>query len=168
LGALVATDARGAAGVAWDGTAVAIVILIVGLLTASVVAVQSSIALLAALLVLRHQDRLLVAPLYGACLLVVGELAQRAFELRGQARIGPGAIWLRLGAVLLLAAVGACAAALAAIAVTIAPSRSIGFTAAGAAAVLAAFALVVVIARQRSPENPGDDEVPGTERPRRL
>lgn len=132
------------------GTGVAVGILAVGLVLASSATVQLSLALLGALLLLRHQDRLLLAPLYGACLLVAGELAQRSLELRGQQRIGSGVVGLRLTAVLLLAALGACAAALCAMAVTIAPSRSVGFTAVGTLAVTAAFALVLLISRRRA------------------
>ncbi len=156
LGVLVATDAGDLKGLAYTGTAAAGLVLIIGLLAESVAAVQSSIALLAVLLLLRHQDRLLIAPLYGACLLIVGELAQRSFELRGLARAGPGVIGLRLAAIVLLAALGACGAALVAVAVTIAPARSIGITAAGSIAVLAAFTLVVLLARRHSPEHAGD------------
>jgi hypothetical protein len=166
LGALIATDARAAAGLAWYGTAASLVILTVGLVAASSGTVQSSVALLGALLLLlRHQDRLVLAPLYGACLLVAGELAQRSLELRGQQRIGPAVIGLRVAAVLVLAALGACAAALAAIAVTIAPARSVAFTAVGTLAALAASALIVLLAQQRSPENRREGGTPSDGRP---
>lgn len=142
---------------AWVGTAVAMTILIIGAVVASPGTVQSAVALLAAVLLLRHHERLLLAPLYGACLLLVGELAQRSFELRGSERLGPGVIATRVGSALLLAALGAGAGALAAIAVTIAPARSVGITAVGTAAVVAAFALIVVLARNQSASDRSDD-----------
>jgi len=157
LGALVATDAGAGAGLAWVGTAVAMTILTTGVVVASSATVQSALALLAAVLLLRHHDRLLLAPLYGACVLLVGELAQRSLELRGSERLGPGVIGSRVGAVLLLAALGAGAGALAAIAVTIAPARSVGITAVGTAAVVGSFALIVAIARPHRRENPSGD-----------
>ena len=73
----------------------------------------------------------MLAPLYGAGLLLVEELAWRSIELRDIEAIGPGVITARVTAVLAVAAVGACAAAGAAIAVTLAPGRSVVFTAIG-------------------------------------
>jgi hypothetical protein len=134
-------------------------ILTIGVVVASPASVQSAVALLAAVLLLRHHERLLLAPLYGACLLMVGELAQRSFELRGSERLGPGVIGTRVGAALLLAALGAGAGALAAIAVTIAPARSVGITAVGTAAVVAAFALIVVLARSQIASDPSNNPV---------
>lgn len=150
----MATDARAAADLAWSGTAISVVLLTAGLVMASPSAVQSAVAVLAVLLLLRHEDRLVMAPLYGACLLLVGELAQRSLELRWQARVGSGAISARVAAVLVLVALGACGGAVAAIAVTIAPARSVGFTAIGTVTVLAAFAAIVLLARRRGSENP--------------
>lgn len=151
LGALVATDAGAATGLAWYGTAASALILTAGLAVASSSAVHMSVALLAALLLLRLQDRLGLAPLYGAGLLLVGELAQRSLELRGQARIGPGVIGGRLTAVAVLAALGACSGAVVSISATIAPTRSVGLTAVGTIAVLATFATITIFAR-RHPE----------------
>lgn len=152
LGALVAADANTAVGLAWYGTAVSLVILTAALVVASPGTVQVSVALLAAMLLLRREDRLVLAPLYGASLLLLGELAQRSIELRGTKRIGSGVIGARLAAILVLAGLGACGTAVAAIAVTIAPPRSVGFTAVGTIAVLAAFATIVVLARRQHPD----------------
>jgi hypothetical protein len=132
---------------------------------ASPPAVQSSVAVLAVLLLLRHEDRLVIAPLYGACLLLVAELAQRSLELRGLARVGPRVISARVAAVLALAALGACGGAAAAIAVTIAPRRSVWLTAIGTVAILAAFAAIVLLARRHGRENPGKAGQPGTDPP---
>jgi len=111
--------------------------------------VQASIALLGVLLLLRAHDRLVVAPLYGACLLLVGELGQRSIELRGVDRVGPEVITARLAEVFALAAFAACGAAVTAVAVTIAPGRSVGLTALGTVALLVAFAVLVALARRR-------------------
>ena len=148
LGAFVATDAGANVPLAWYGTAVSILILTLGLAADSIWAVQLSIALLGALLLLRHEDRLVLAPVYGAGVLLVGELAQRSLELRGQGRLGPGVIASRLAACLVLAGLGACGAAVAAIAVTIAPARTVAFTAVGTIAALVAFGAIVVLARR--------------------
>jgi len=157
----VATDAGAAAGLAWYATAVSAVILAIGLVVASSSTVQVSVGLLGSLLLLRHQERLLLAPVYGACLLLLGELAQRSLELRGQERVGVGVVRMRLAAVLVVAALGSCGAAMAAIAVTIAPtSRSVGFTAVGTVAVLTAFAAIVAVARRQHGENPGAEAAP--------
>lgn len=162
MGALVATDAGAAADLAWYGTAVSVVILVIGLVAASSSTVQSSIALLGALLLLRHQDRLVLAPLYGACLLALGELGQRSLELRGLERVGSGVVRARLAAVLALAGLGACGAAVAAIAVTIAPGRSVGLSALGTVAVLGSCATIVMLIRRRHPQNRGDVGLPDT------
>ena len=108
-------------------------------------------------LLLRHQDRLVLAPLYGARLLALGELGQRSLELRGLERVGSGVVRARLAAVLALAGLGACGAAVAAIAVTIAPGRSVGLTALGTVAVLGSCATIVMLARRRHPQNRGDE-----------
>ncbi len=140
-------------------------ILGVGLWRGPSAVIQVSLALMGSLLLLRRSEHLLLAPVYGACLLLVGELARRSLELRGPARVGAGVIGARLVAAGLLAAVGACAAAIAAIAVTIAPGRSIALTALGSLATVAAFAVIVVLARRRAEDarspHRGEDGTPG-------
>ena len=116
LGVLCASDAGASGVLAWYGTAAAVVTLAVALAVGAPAGVQASLVPLAAVLLLRHDERLLLAPLYGACLLVVGELGQRSIELRGQGWIGPGVIASRLLPALVVGALGACAAVLAAIA----------------------------------------------------
>jgi hypothetical protein len=129
-------------------------ILAVGLWRGPSAVIHVSLALMGSLLLLRHSERLLLAPVYGACLLLVGELAQRARELRGPVRVGAGVTGARLLAAGLLAAVGACSAAIAAIAVTVAPGRSVALTAVGSLATLAAFAVIVVPARRGGEDAP--------------
>ena len=131
-----------------------------GLLAGWSSASQWSAALLGALLLARHQDRLLLAPLYGAGLLLVVELAQRSMELRGHDRLGPGVTTSRLAAILVAAALGLCAAVLAvlavlaALAVTVAAPRSVALTALATIAALSAFAAIAMLARRADPQRP--------------
>ncbi len=125
-----------------------------GLLAGWSSASQWSAALLGALLLARHQDRLLLAPLYGTGLLLVVELAQRSMELRGHDRLGPGVTTSRLAAILVAAALGLCAAALAALAVTVAAPRSVALTALATIAALSAFAAIAMLARRADPQRP--------------
>jgi hypothetical protein len=114
--------------------------------------VHCGVAVLGAILLLRHSDRLLLAPLYGGGLLLVAELGVRSIELQGVSLIDARSIGTRLGVVAAVAAVGVCGAASAALAVTGAPSRSLLLTAAGAIAavgVCAAIALAAIV-RSRS------------------
>ena len=111
----------------------------------------SAVALLGAMLLLREDSRLALAPLYAAGLLLVAELGVRSIELRAVESVGPGVVAARLGVVLAVAALGACAAAGAAIAVTVAPARSAVFTAVGAIAALSAFGAITRLARGRRP-----------------
>ena len=90
----------------------------------------------------------MLAPLYGAGLLLVGELAGAHSSCAGSSDrpwSGQGAA----GGCARLAGLGACAAAAAAIAVTIAPGRSVIFTAIGAIAVAATLATIAHDARKR-------------------
>ena len=154
MGMLVAADAGSDARLAWSGALLAAVLLAVALLAASPAGVQCSLALLAALLLVRTDDRLLLAPLYGACLLLVSELGQRSIDLRGLERIGRGLVGASIASIMVLAAVGCAAAAAAATAVTVAPARSVAFTALGTLAVLSAFMMIVLIARRAGNPSP--------------
>ena len=146
---LSATDADSATKLAWYGAAAAVLLLTVALFAAWPSGIQIALVPLAGLLLLRHDERLLLAPVYGACLLMIDELGQRSIELRGQAWIGSGVIGSRLLIVTVVACLGGCAAALGAIAVTIAPARSVGFTAVGTVALLAAVVCITLLARPR-------------------
>jgi hypothetical protein len=128
----------------------ALALLTIGLLTSWPGPVTCSLAVVGVLLLLRHHDRLVLAPVYGACLLLVGELAQRSAEIRGLERIGPDVLWSRLVAMLAAAAAGATAAAIVAIAVTTGPPRSVAVTAAGTSCLIAGLAVIAVLARQRT------------------
>lgn len=108
-----------------------------------------AVALLGAMLLLRQDDRLLLAPLYGAGLLLSEELGSRSTELRDTRHIGPDVIRVRVTALLAVAALGACASVAAAVAVTVAPGRSLTLTAMGAIAIVATFAALAGLARRR-------------------
>jgi hypothetical protein len=132
-------------------TGIAVVLIAAGLIAGWPSASQWSAALLGALLLARNQDRLLLAPLYGAGLLLVIELAQRSLEIRGHDRLGSGVTTSRLAAILVAAALGLCAAALAALAVTRAPPHSVALTALATIAALSAFAAIALLAHRDDP-----------------
>jgi hypothetical protein len=154
LGALAALDAGRHAELARIGVAVSVATLALGIGAGSSTPIHVSVALLAAMLLLRRTDRLLLAPLYGAGLLLAAELAHRSAELRGQRLISGGALAARLAATLLAVGLGGAASAIVALAVTIAPGRSVALTAVGTVAVLAAFASVWLLARRRVVSSP--------------
>ena len=148
LGAIVAGDAGRSVALAWTGAGLATLLLACGLAASSPAPVHCGVAVLGAILLLRHSDRLLLAPLYGGGLLLVAELGVRSIELRGVGLIDPGSIGTRLGVLVAVAAVGVCAGACAALAVTGAPSRSLLVTAAGAIAAVAVCAAIALAARR--------------------
>ncbi len=149
LAALVTADAGSASQLAWLGAGVAALLLTVGLVGESFTAVHAAIAVLGTMFLLRHDTRLLLAPAYGAGLLLIDDLAAQSIELSGVSQIGLAVIGARTGAALLVAAIGACASAAAALAVTAAPGRSVALTALGAVAAVAAFAAIVGPVRRR-------------------
>ena len=110
---------------------------------------HAAIVLLGAIFLLRQDVRLLLAPTYGAGLLLIEDLAGQTIELSGVSQIGLAVISARTGAALVVAAIGACASAAAALAVTAAPGRSVAVTAVGALAAVAAFAAIVRPVRRR-------------------
>lgn len=107
-----------------------------------------SLALLAALFLLGMHDSLVLAPIYGAGLLLVGELAQCSIELRGVAWLSPRWIASRLAGILALAALGVCASAFAAGAATIAAARSVTLTGVGALATMVLLGAIAQLARR--------------------
>ena len=149
LAALVLADAGGAGQVAWLGAGLAAVLLAVGMATQSPAPVHAAVALLGVTFLVRHDAQLLLAPVYGAGLLLMDDLAIRSMELGGVRWIAPQVIGARLAATLVVAAAGACAATVAALAVTGAPGRSVGLTALAAGCAVAAVAGIVLVARRR-------------------
>ena len=149
LAALVIPDAGSASQLAWLGAGLAGLLLAGGLGGGSLTAVHAAIALLGAMFLLRHDSRLLLAAPYGAALLLLEDLATRTIERSGVSQVELALIGVQIRTALLLAAIGAFAAAAGALAVTGAPGRSVGMTALGAVAAVAAFAAVARWARQR-------------------
>jgi hypothetical protein len=145
----VIADAGTASQAAWLGAGAAALLLAAGLVAQSPAAVHAAVALLGAIFLLRQDNRVLLAPLYGAGLLIMEDLAAQAIELRGVSQIGLGLIAARTGAALAVAAVGACASAATALALVAAPGRSVALTALGALAAVVAFAAIVRLARRR-------------------
>ena len=164
LAALVIADAGSASQLAWLGAGLAALFLAVGVVGGSVTAVHTAIALLGTMFLLRHDTRLLLAPAYGAGLLLIDDLAAQTIELSGVSQIALAVIGTRTGAALAVAAIGACASAAAALALTAAPGRSVTVTALGALAAVAAFAAIVRPARRRYGAS-DDGEPPGTAAP---
>jgi hypothetical protein len=164
LAALVIADAGPESQLAWLGAGLAALFLAVGLAGGSVTVVHAAIALLGTIFLLRQDTRLLLAPAYGAALLLIEDLAAQTIELSGVSQIGLAAIGTRTGAALVGAAIGASTSAAAALAVTAAPGRSVTVTALGALAAVAAFAAIVWSARRRYGESDGG-QAPGAASP---
>jgi hypothetical protein len=149
LTALVIADAGAASQLAWLGAGTAALLLAAGMVLESPAPVHAAVAVLGVMFLTRHDSRLLLAPPYGAGLLLMDDLAIRTIELVGVDRIAPDVIVTRLGATLAMAAIGACLSAVAALAVTAGLSRTVALTAAGALAAVAAFIALVLLARRR-------------------
>jgi hypothetical protein len=145
----VITDAGAATQLAWLGAGTAAVLLAMGMVARSPAPVHAAVAVLGVMFLLRHDARLLLAPAYGAGLLLMEDLAVRTIELSGVGEIAPDVIVARVGATLAVATIGACLSALAALAVTAAVPRSVLLTAVGALAAVAAFVAIVLFVRRR-------------------
>ena len=145
------SDAGSASQLAWVGAGAAALLLTLGMMLPSPGPVHAAVALLGVifLLLTRHDQRLLLAPPYGGVLLLIETLATQTSEWRGIELIAPEVIGARVRATFLVAAVGASAAAAAALLVTVAPDRSVGLTAAGAIAAVVAFGAIARVARRR-------------------
>jgi hypothetical protein len=156
MAVLVIADAGGASQLAWLGAGTAALLLAAGMVSESPAPVHAAVAVLGVAFLLRHESRLLLAPLYGAGLLLMDDLAIRTMELSGVNRIAPDVIVIRLGATLAIAAVSACLSALAALAVTAAVPPSLVVTALGALVAVAAFVGIVLVARRRFGSSVGD------------
>ncbi len=147
LTALVAVDAGDALGLALTLAGLSELGLVLAVATGWSPGVPAALALLAAAFLLRRNDTLALAPLFGGGLLLVGELAQQSVELRGVVRVERGVVTTRVARVLGIGALGAAAGAAATIAVRFAPSHAVGVTAVGALAIVGAVAAVSRLAR---------------------
>jgi hypothetical protein len=148
LGALIAAGAVTSASLAWSGTAVAVLLVALALAVGCAAPIPWSLALLGVVFLLDGGHSLVLAPIYGAGLLVVGELAQCSIDLRRVTWMTPGWVASRLAAILALAALGAGAGALAAAAATVAAARSATLTAAGGVAAVTALGTITLLARR--------------------
>ena len=99
LGVLVATDAGSGSGLAWSGAAVSFALLVASLGLDSDAPTLATLAVLGLLLLLRRDARLVVAPVYGAALVVLAELARTSRELGRLELAAAGALRARLAAV---------------------------------------------------------------------
>lgn len=149
LASVVITDAGTASQLAWLGAGTAALLLTVGMVAQSPAPVHAAVAVLGVMFLARHDARLLLAPPYGAGLLLTDDLAIRTIELSGVSELAPNVIASRLGATITVAAVGGCVSALAALAVTADVPRSLLLTAVGALAAVAAFVAIGLLVRRR-------------------
>jgi hypothetical protein len=145
----VVPHAGAANELAWLATGAAALLLAAGMLAGSPSPVHAAVALLGAMFLARHGMRLLLAPPYGAGLLVMEDLAIQMIELRGVERIAADAVGARSAAAVTAAAAGACVSTGAALAVSVAPGRSVALTALGGVAAVVAFAGIAYLARSR-------------------
>jgi len=152
----VLTDAGGTGQVAWLGAGLAAVLLAAGMAVESPAPVHVAVAVLGVTFLVRHDTRLLLAPVYGAGLLLMDDLAIRTMELSGVDQLAPDVIAARLAATIAVAAIGACLSAAAALAVTAAVPRTLVLTAVGALVAVAAFVAIVVVARRRFGPSAGE------------
>jgi hypothetical protein len=134
---------------------VSVLLVALAVAVGSVTPIPWSLALLAVVFLLHRRDSLVLAPIYGAGLLLVGELAQGSIDLRGVGWLTPNWIASRLAAILALSALGAGAGAVVAAAATIGAARSVALTAAGAVAAVMALGTIALLARRghRVPAN---------------
>ena len=148
LSLLVISDAGSASWLAWYAAGGAVALLAIGLAGGWDTPLHASLALLGLALLARANERLALAPIYGAALLAVSELARTCGELRPMDRVSPAAVRTRLLTVAASAGFGGCAAAVVALAVRGGPARSVAVSTAATIAVAAAFAAIVASARR--------------------
>lgn len=148
LALLVVSDAGSASGLVWYGAGVALALLAFGLAAGWDTGVHGSLAILGLLLLARTDDRLVLAPAYGAALLAVSELADMCAQLQRVDHVDLAALRTRLLTIAVAAGLGACAAALVAAAVTAGAPRTVATSAAATVAVAVIYAGLAVMARR--------------------
>jgi hypothetical protein len=151
LALLVILDARFASGLVGVGAGLAVVLLALSLASDLEAALHASLAVLALLLLARANERLILAPLYGAALLAVSELARTSRELRYLQWVDPAVIAARVATAVASASLGGCAAALVAVAAAGGLARSVGLSVGAILAVGLAYAGIVAAARRGQP-----------------
>jgi len=140
-----ASAATGLVGVA---TGLAVLLLVLSLASGLESMLQGSLGLLGLVLLARANERLILAPLYGAALLAVSELTRTCHELRRLQGVEPAVITIRLTAVAATAGLGGCAAGLVAVAAAAGPARSVILSAIATLAAGLGYAGIVVVARR--------------------
>jgi hypothetical protein len=131
-------------------------LVLIGILARSSTAVHAAVLVLGVIFLARQDTRLLLAPAYGAGLLLVADLATQTIELSDVSQVALEVVGVRTAAALVAAMVGACLAAVAALAQTAAPGRSVAVTALGALAVVGALVVIVSSARRRYGASPSE------------
>lgn len=148
LALLVVIDASSAAGLVWYGAAMAVGLGAMSLASGSPSLLHASLGVLGLLLLARADDRLVLAPVYGAGVLAVSELARTCHELSGVDRVDPDALRGRLLTVAVAVGLGACAASLLSVVATAGPRRSVVSSVAATVAVAAVYVGIVALARR--------------------
>jgi hypothetical protein len=148
LAMLVLGDAGSASGLVWYGAGLAVALLATSLAGGWDAPLHVSVAILGLILLARADQRLTLAPIYGAALLTVSELARTCHELGPLDSVTPAAIRARLLTVAASAGLGACAAAVVALAAAGRPARSVAISAAATLAVAVMYAGIVALARR--------------------
>jgi hypothetical protein len=141
----IALDAEGAAVVA--GAAAAVLLLSLALSGGYSAPIPFVLTVLGAVYVTPPGDRAIPAPVYGAALLLLAELAYWSLDERVLQRMQAGVARRRLLAILAIAAAAVPAGALVMAAAEADVERSPALTAAGAAAIVASLALLAALAR---------------------
>lgn len=146
LGVAIALDAEGAAIVA--GAAAAVLLLSLALSGGQSAPIPFALLVLGAMYVTPPGDRAIPAPVYGAALLLLAELAYWSLDERVVQRVQPGVSRRRLLAILAVAAAAVPAGAVVLAGAEADVERSPALTAAGAAAIVACVGLLAALARR--------------------
>jgi hypothetical protein len=133
----------------WAGVGVATFLVSLALATGRSAAIPFALLLLAATYAIPNGDRTVAAPIYGAGLLLIAELAYWSLDERVRQRMSPGIVKPRLLAILIVTLAAIPAGALVLLAAEADLPRSPGLTAAGALAVVTCIGLLAALARLR-------------------
>lgn len=153
LGTVAATRARSLTGVALFDLAVCELIVLMACAAGWLFLAPWCVALLVLLFVLCPDGQIpYLAPVYGAGVLLVGELVTQSAELRGVAGHASGVTGQRLARALIACALAACAALAARAASGVAANRSVLLTAVGVIAALVCVGLITRLATSSTDE----------------
>jgi hypothetical protein len=166
LALVVVAGAGSAVGLVWYGAGIAVALATISLASGAKPPLHASLAVLGLLILARADDRLVLAPVYGASLLAVSELARICHELSGVDHVEPHALRARLLTVAVAAGLGACAASLVSVAVSSGPRRSVVTSVAATVAVAAVYGGIVVLGGRVRRSVDDHDTAGGGEHPR--